>query len=173
MKIDSVLNRKYNAILSEIRKGIGMRWSLKEYREVMKMADPFFIRVNGVPISMKDITQDQMSNHISFMRMYAVRKGFVPKDTTSDEEAEFRSIKILARAFDVKEDGDYIQCRVVCSSCGGATARILTRDRYDEICKIENGQLFEQVGTNSFKCIDCHLVELQKNRHKTYKEEIW
>jgi len=157
MIIDKKLNANYNRLLSEIHDGLGSSCDIRKYRDVVKDYDPNFPRKDGVSISMSDITQDQMAKHMSFIRMFASRRGYKPKDVEANDYDGYKYQTIVASIDpNIKSTmKDASVCRVVCSSCGCSTKRILTDDRVKELIDIQLGNRSEQGGNNSFVCVDC------------------
>jgi hypothetical protein len=157
MKIDSKLNANYNRLLSEIHSGLKVDIDIKLYRDVMKSYDPGFPVIDDKPISMKDIYTNQLGSHMSFMRAYSARTGYRTEDTTDDDYYVYTEPKLLARVSpNIQSTGkDMNLCSVICSSCGSSTKRVLTDVRLREIISIQLGEKEEQVGPNSFKCLDC------------------
>jgi hypothetical protein len=71
----------------------------------------------------------------------SIKRGVVLEYFTRSDIDRAKSRKTRAMVLeDYEEDGDDVIVNVVCSSCGAATTRRLTPDRYTEILLITDGE---------------------------------
>jgi len=156
-------NRKYNGMLNDIRESISPGDTSKEFRQTIKMLDPDFpVGDNGEKISMRDITDDDFEDHLSFVKTMCLRRGvrldyFNDGDVMVAREAEI-GIRI---GQDIEESDGMIIVGIVCSNCGAETIRGLSDARYEEVADIVSGKREESFDpvTDSFICAGCIVLD--------------
>jgi len=156
--ISNKSNRAYNGLLNEIRKKFFKDFSVKDFRKMIKQMDPEYpINSDGTYISMTTITEVQLKKHMSFIKLFAYKRGYRVESLTEVENIIFLESKIDTRiiGMPVEEDGMYTAV-VVCSNCGMATKKGLTKNRLNQLRRIEKKEEAEQKGVNSFTCMCCY-----------------
>jgi hypothetical protein len=156
-------NKKYNGMVNDIRKGLYSHMDAKTFRPMVKDLDPNFpVSDDGKKISMRDITEDQLTRHTDFLKTMSIRQGlrldyFTDGDIACAEEAVFTTS--VSDQFE-EEEGTVI-AGVICSNCGCETIRGLTSERFDEIMAIMDGSREERMDpiTESFLCVNCIKIK--------------
>jgi len=161
-------NRKFNGLLGDIRAMVSPTSDGKSFRKDIKDLDPNFpLAENGTDkISMRDITQEEFDDHLSFVKTMCIRQGirmdyFTEADVVCAKEATF-SVEVSNQA---EELDDKIIVGVVCSNCGCETIRGLTDDRYEEAKAIALGDKKESFTplSESFLCVNCINIKLKED----------
>jgi hypothetical protein len=167
MIIPKEKNRAYNALLNSARKTMCPYMPPEKFRREVKNMDPEYPMVNNTPKSMTEITEPELYRHMSFLKTMLIKRGVVLEYFSKDDISRADDANPKARVIgDFEEEGDGILVDVVCSSCGAATTRKLTPERYAEILLITDGEKEESKNTmDSFQCAWC--VE------KKTKEKQW
>ena len=172
MLISQKSNRKYHGMLNSIRDSVSPYESSKSFRVTIKQLDPNFPRnEDGSKKSMKDMTEEELAKHTSFVKTMCIRQGimsdfFSPADIETAKKVVFKPY--ISTLYEDKED--YVIADVVCSNCGCSTKRRLTKERYEELKEISSGKRKEIMNplSDSFICTNClrrKIEEVDDGRH--------
>ncbi len=154
-------NKRFNALLRDIRNQIAPECDAKGFRQEIKNLDPNFpLSESGInKISMRDITQDEFEDHLVFVKTMCIKQGirleyFTDIDVITAEETTY---KVDVSNKYEEDDSGRIIVGIVCSNCGCETIRGLTDERYDEARAIASGKREERhmPRSASFICINC------------------
>lgn len=163
-------NRKYNGMLNDIRSSVSPVDDSKSFRVTIKQLDPNFPRNNdGSKKSMKDITEQELVEHTSFIKTMCLRQGvrleyFSDIDVMAADEAVFK-----AQIMNIYEKTDkFVVADVVCSNCGCVTKRGLSQKRYKELKEISAGKREEIMEplADSFLCANCLNIKIKQQEAK-------
>jgi hypothetical protein len=155
--------RYYHGLLKFLNQKIAPYMPMSDFRQYIKFCNPTYPRKENIPISMKHLSDDELSDHISFIK----RLCDIFAIPTSDSPPVNDKFKMAIRydcevvAINEKTD-DYVMVEIVCPSCGMATERRLTNKRYSQYSSIVmdlDGSATDE-DKLSFACLYCLTEEL-------------
>ena len=160
MVIDQSDNKFYAKVLDNLRIH-SFPWNTnKGMREYIKELNPDYPidQTTGKYKSFAKISVVEFREHLSFLKIIACKYGIKAEYLDQLDIDIARAKHFKTRIVKIEQVGsDFSIVYVLCSRCGSSTKRGLTRERFQELMDIEEGNKVETFVpiTKSFICAHC------------------